>query len=281
LRIFGGALAGGLISVAVLAQSTSRPNDLTAGLQEHDVPLKPLGPVNRMKEFFRGNEMIVQRAYYDNGNVAREYLYKNGKPDGISRQYYLSGKEFSESPYRDGKLDGIVRFFKENGELLGESDLTGGTGTLRLFPLKSLAQPFNVEMPLKDGVEDGDEFSWYNLAGGPGSTCSVTQYAGGEREGWAVGFNSDGAVQDYTYYHQDMRHGVDCEFDSTGAPKPGYPEFHINDTEVSEAEYRQAAKSDPLLAKSLDQASYWVPKLAIEAERARIALLGGMPTTKP
>ena len=60
------------------------------------------------------------------------------------------------------------------------------------------------------------------------------------------------------YFHKGMLNGVRREFTADGKMAAGYPIYTVNyaeitvNTELTEEAYREAAKTDPVLAISLD-----------------------------
>jgi len=51
------------------------------------------------------------RAYYRNGTLKKEVLYKNGKKEGIEKEYSKQGSVHREISYHNGVRDGIARFY--------------------------------------------------------------------------------------------------------------------------------------------------------------------------
>jgi len=62
-------------------------------------------------------ENDIEKTYYDNGQVAEEWHFKDGKRNGIRRSYYENGQIQDEWNYKDGKKNGIRRSYYENGQL--------------------------------------------------------------------------------------------------------------------------------------------------------------------
>jgi antitoxin component YwqK of YwqJK toxin-antitoxin module len=55
-------------------------------------------------------------AYHENGSVASEGEYLDGKEDGLWRDYHPNGKLAAEGRYVDGKEEGIWRYFDSTGK---------------------------------------------------------------------------------------------------------------------------------------------------------------------
>ena len=58
----------------------------------------------------------LKKFYYDNGKLASEGTFKNGKPDGNWKSYYQNGQLKSEGNRVDGILDGQWIFYSESGQ---------------------------------------------------------------------------------------------------------------------------------------------------------------------
>jgi antitoxin component YwqK of YwqJK toxin-antitoxin module len=233
-------------------QNTRPPSggDPLAQTQEKPVAFRPIGERNKKSVYLRGQETVGERVFYKNGQVAEERLFKDGRLNDTTRLFYESGRLFAEQPYEDGKLNGAVRYYKENGELLGESKFDHGTGVLHQFPLASLLLA-EAEIPYKNGVRNGTMREWGRFNGGKGIGCDVSSYSNGEMDGWAITFDEDGTVLRSAYFRKDRTHGAIREYDSKGKMKKGFPSFRIDGNQVAETVYREAAKTDEILAKSL------------------------------
>ncbi len=240
-----------LVNISFGNGTPAPATDPLAGAREQTIPYLPHGPRKVRKWYYRGDEKVGERILYDNGMLAEERLFKNAQLNGVMRLFYQSGRLFARYPYVQGKLDGIVRFYKEDGQILGESTLVQGTGVLRQFPLRALWLD-DKEIPYKNGLVDGTVREWAHYMGGQGVGCDVQQYVGGRLEGWGVTFNEDGSLLASGYCHKGLLHGVRRRFVPKDGPEKGYPKYYIKDKEVSQAVYREAAKKDPILAKSLN-----------------------------
>lgn len=69
---------------------------------------------------------VGKEYYYNNGQLAGETPFKNGKANGIEKKYYENGRLKGETPYTDGKLNGVVKEYYETGELLREAPYKNG-----------------------------------------------------------------------------------------------------------------------------------------------------------
>jgi antitoxin component YwqK of YwqJK toxin-antitoxin module len=210
----------------------------------------PLGKTVSLTKYYRNDEVIGERVFYANGAVAEERQIRDNRRHGTLRQFYESGKLFAERPYENGKLHGTVRFFKETGELLGESKFEHGTGTLREYRLGTLYL-YDRVVSYRNGLEEGISREWMYLGDGAGVRCTIGTYVHGEIDGWQVVFRN-GSLQSSAYVKHGQIHGVYREFDDGGKPAEGFPKYVVKNKEVAEERFRELAKSDAILAKSLN-----------------------------
>ena len=68
----------------------------------------------------RLQQLVVQKEYWENGNLEKEENYKKGVKHGPYRYYYENGQLKSEGNYKEGKKVGISRIYFESGEVKGE-----------------------------------------------------------------------------------------------------------------------------------------------------------------
>jgi antitoxin component YwqK of YwqJK toxin-antitoxin module len=195
-------------------------------------------------------QVVGERLFYKNGEVAEERLLENGKLHGVSRQFHENGKLFSERPFRRGSPDGTFRFWDDAGELLGESVLKNGTGVLLQFENRALVLA-REEIPFVDGKIHGNRKQWGRFDVTDKNGCSVTRYKKGEMDGWTYVLDGDGMLLAYSYIKHDRLHGVMRKATRGGTNVKGYPKYMIEGTEVSEDRFRVAAKTDPILAMTL------------------------------
>ena len=72
---------------------------------------------------------------YENGQLAREINFKDGKQDGLAQEWHSNGQLYYAINFKDGKEDGLAQEWYDNGQL-------------------------HREINLKDGKEDGLEQEW-------------------------------------------------------------------------------------------------------------------------
>ena len=76
----------------------------------------------KMSEFLfkDGKRDGLSIGWYDNGQKEGEANYKDGKRDGLFTEWYENGQKKHEINYKDGKRDGLSIGWHENGQKLGE-----------------------------------------------------------------------------------------------------------------------------------------------------------------
>ncbi len=59
----------------------------------------------------------IEKTFYENGNLWKEWNYKDGRLDGVYKAYYEDGTLESELKYKKGKLYGEGKYYYENGQV--------------------------------------------------------------------------------------------------------------------------------------------------------------------
>ncbi|RAX58240.1 hypothetical protein CCZ01_03985 [Helicobacter monodelphidis] len=108
----------------------------------------------------------VIKEYHENGNLAHEVEFKNGKIQGVERAYHTNGKPKGEIPYKNSKRDGVTKIYNEDGNL-------------------------RAEIPYKDGKKDGVE-KWYYENG---NLWRETPYKDGKIEGIKKEYDENGNLK--------------------------------------------------------------------------------------
>ena len=67
--------------------------------------------------------------FHENGQMARETSWKEGKQDGLGVTWYENGQKKSEGNYKDGKKDGVWTQWHESGRKSMESHYKDGVGS--------------------------------------------------------------------------------------------------------------------------------------------------------
>lgn len=235
------------------------PTEIHKGAVEREETYRPSGDKTKASGYYLGKEKVGRRVFYNNGQIADEQIFKNGKLHGIWRQFYQDGQLFAVRPYRNGKPDGTFKFWDSNGKLLGTSKLTNGNGVLRQYQNYELMSE-NAHIPFVNGKVDGNKIVWGRF---DGKTIgkSITQYKNGAMEGWGVSYRGNGSIRYSCYISDNKLHGVFRKFDNNGNLVEGYPEYYIKRKSpapfvgrltVTKDQYLRAAKHDKILQISLE-----------------------------
>jgi len=211
---------------------------------------RPSGSMHTKMSYSIGDELVGQRQFYADGQLGDERLYKDKKLHGIWRQWHSNGKLFAERPYREGQMDGLFRFWDEDGKLLGESEMKSGTGVLREYDHEA-GFCDDRETPFVNGKMHGIRKYWGKFGGCNGIGCSLSAYKDGKLDGWEITRDEDGTLVGYSYAKEGRIHGVFRRQNRDGTAIDGYLKYFINDEEVSETRFLDAAKTDKILAVTL------------------------------
>ncbi len=76
--------------------------------------------------FKNGKRDGVDRGWHENGQLSWECRYKNGVLYGVVRGWHTNGQLSWECRYKNGVLDGVVRVWHENGQLDYEINYKNG-----------------------------------------------------------------------------------------------------------------------------------------------------------
>lgn len=109
-----------------------------------------------------GAQEGISRAYYRNGILKKEVLYKNGKKEGIEKEYSKNGSLHCEISYHQGVRDGIYRYYAK-GKLSREYTYKMGRkeGAAKRF----YADGTRFEFECKDGREKVGRWRNYDQKG--------------------------------------------------------------------------------------------------------------------
>jgi antitoxin component YwqK of YwqJK toxin-antitoxin module len=80
-----------------------------------------------------GKKNGLYRGWHRNGNLATEANYKNGILNGLYRWWHENGHLLKDSTYKDGILDGLYKTWRENGQFLKESTYKDGVESQVIF----------------------------------------------------------------------------------------------------------------------------------------------------
>lgn len=67
--------------------------------------------------YFKDGYPTKQIYYFNNGNLSREFNFKNGKSDGRHVMYYEDGSKYIEEFYEKGKTIGAQKRWHANGKI--------------------------------------------------------------------------------------------------------------------------------------------------------------------
>ena len=70
--------------------------------------------------------VYMERAYYENGQLASETRFQNAQQNGKSISYYKEGNLLGVTYYRDGKVHGEVLEYHKNGNPMFKGAQTDG-----------------------------------------------------------------------------------------------------------------------------------------------------------
>jgi antitoxin component YwqK of YwqJK toxin-antitoxin module len=242
-----------LIALLVFSADDLREIAIPPDAEGRDAIFRPLGRVVSKKRYRIGGEIVGERLFYKDGQLADERLYRNKKLHGIWRQFHPNGELFAERPYRDGQMDGTFRFWDENGKLFAESVMKNGSGVLREFG-KAELQSDDAETQYVGGKIHGRQTRWGRFQGCSGLGYSTSEYKRGVLDGWVITRDEDGTLIGYSHCRLDQLHGVFRRYERDGNPREGFPKYYINGDEVSEARFLDSAKTDKLLGETLTYA---------------------------
>jgi len=68
-----------------------------------------------------GEEIKIDKRYFNNGQPHSEIPYKNGKMHGLEKWWHENGKISSETLYVNGNFYGLSKWWNPNGQLYFEA----------------------------------------------------------------------------------------------------------------------------------------------------------------
>jgi antitoxin component YwqK of YwqJK toxin-antitoxin module len=111
-----------------------------------------------------GNALVVagngyHKSYYENGIVAAECLYRNGKLNGLLLTRDADGTTLLEANYHDGKYEGEFKNYHETGELISKGSFKNNVqvGVWTWFHLNGNKE---AEANFINGKKEGEETFW-------------------------------------------------------------------------------------------------------------------------
>jgi antitoxin component YwqK of YwqJK toxin-antitoxin module len=103
----------------------------------------PNGRVKTQGEFIDGNPAGAWRTFREDGSLAREVRYRDGKLDGEEVVWHGNGVVGMRGTWKDGAREGLFTYWDEEGSLVREEELKGGeiSAPIRLFDPKGEFPP--------------------------------------------------------------------------------------------------------------------------------------------
>jgi antitoxin component YwqK of YwqJK toxin-antitoxin module len=127
--------------------------------------------------------------YYENGQLASEGNFKNGKPEGLWKSYYSDGDLKSEGYKSEGKSDSLWKFYSVDGKLdqtfLYRRGLKNGCA-VRYDSLGNIASEGYYVNDVKQAEE-----TWFYPNG---NIKKTVLFKDGKETGLALEYNMDGIV---------------------------------------------------------------------------------------
>lgn len=68
----------------------------------------------------------LYRKWHENGQIAVEENFKNGKQEGLGKSWHENGQVKAEGNYKNGKLEGLWKEWYPNGQIQLEADFKDG-----------------------------------------------------------------------------------------------------------------------------------------------------------
>jgi hypothetical protein len=132
-------------------------------------------------------DLIINTAFFENGNVRFRFTIKDGRLHGPGKLYYDNGMPMEEMPFYKGLLHGAGRSWYENGQIQAEVNYVNNrlNGPRRhWYPCAQLLSEYSY----KDNGPDGPFTIWHR----------------------------NGQIKERGSYLEGRRHGVFKEFDESG-----------------------------------------------------------------
>src|SRR3972149_148330 len=127
--------------------------------------------------------------YYNNGQVASEGFFKNGKPDGYWKTYYENGILKSEGVWLNNSLDSTWVFYNNEGDTI-------------------------EKISYYSGSKNGYHFTYY--VGDSNSVKAKELYINNKLEGYSYYYFPGGSTHEIISYRENQKHGLGKEFSDNG-----------------------------------------------------------------
>ena len=151
--------------------------------------------------------------WYKNGNLMETFFCKNNLPHGKWLIYHQNGQIANEMNYENGRRVGWQRSYSKSGKIEQEVELIDGNGILisRDEKNKSIGIQNFV-----NGYPDGIQLTW---DGKDKQLLHEVLYINGQKNGAERNWNEDGKLESERNYINDTLHGGVKEFYENGKPQ--------------------------------------------------------------
>jgi len=160
-----------------------------------------------------GKKNGVEKGYFENGVLAAEKLYKDGRLDGLCKYNYDSGNPRYEKIYKGGLQNGIMKEFYFNGTLMMEKMYKGGSpnGVCKYY---SEDGKLRTQENFVRGSRDGVSKMFFP----DGTVVSETPYVKGDKHGVVKDFDEEGGLLIEANYAKNRHDGLTRTFYSKDKP---------------------------------------------------------------
>ena len=174
-------------------------------------------------EYVLDGEVVGFRWFSEDGTAGTENPIKNGVMHG-NMHYFEVGADgsrkssFSE-PYRNGLAHGIAKQYSDDGKLIGTYTMKRGTGIdfWRTETYCGSSVYLHEIRYIKDGNWHGFEW-WLN--------------------------DDQASVHQEAHFWENLQHGIRREWNGEGKLRRGYPQYWVNNKQVSKRQYLRACAKD-------------------------------------
>jgi hypothetical protein len=175
-------------------------------------------------EYVLNREVVGVRQFDENGQLEFECPMKNGLTHGTLYNIVDGVVTFAE-PYRNGLAHGIAKQWSNDGEPIGFYTMRRGTG-LDLWRCEANCGNGRVFLSEARYVKEG---KWHGF------------------EWWLD--EDQKSVHTERHFWENLQHGIERRWNSRGRLTRGYPQYWVNNKQVTKREYLRACAEDPNLPR--------------------------------
>ncbi|NLX21686.1 MAG: hypothetical protein GXY55_08440 [Phycisphaerae bacterium] len=158
------------------------------------------------------------RSYDDQDRlIAEDPLDQEGHFHGQKLWWYDNGQLLSAEPFWKNLPHGTAKQWEPDGRLIGTYTMTHGTG-------------FDIWRQVR---EDGTVY-----------VSEVYFLREGNHDGYAWWFYENQRLSHECRWHQNLRHGIEREWNEQGRLRRGWPRYWIRDQRVTKRAYLRAVERD-------------------------------------